>query len=308
VPDPGMHEVDGVRGVRDGAEAEKDRRGSGLLPLSLAAELDIVRPPRQVFRMSSPPNAQIQAGVTAFVTQMLAVTLDLTYYRLLGYPAGRASGFILERQARHFVVTAGHTFRRRKRWMIDTGIQVQNTTLAFPANGVWQVQAGNIRAPWSWRTIDFAWFELDVPALSLKLRADPRLAGISVSLNWYSGPIGVPSAGTAYGFAARSQVEYHVFSRILRRDAIWEAGMTYQGIDPTNGLYRFLLPGKHKGHRHYKGASGAPIADASGQIVSLVLRGDPGANTIFGLPLKPLEPFLTIGHTGAYPSNVSPPT
>jgi hypothetical protein len=69
--------------------------------------------------------------------------------------------------------------------------------------------------------------------------------------------------------------------------------MTFEGTR-RSGAYEFRLARKHQGHKYYKGASGAPIADEEGRIVALVLRGDPVRNLIIGAPIARYEGLLPL--------------
>jgi hypothetical protein len=63
-----------------------------------------------------------------------------------------------------------------------------------------------------------------------------------------------------------------------------ELNMRYVGIDPKNELYRFE-PVNFRGHDFYEGASGAPIADPTGLIVSMLVGGDKDGRFLWGVPL-----------------------
>jgi len=71
----------------------------------------------------------------------------------------------------------------------------------------------------------------------------------------------------------------------LERRPAYEIGMEFSGEHPSEAAYVFKLARPHQGHDYYEGASGAPIADPTGKIVSVVLGGNPDANVIYGAKL-----------------------
>jgi len=81
-----------------------------------------------------------------------------------------------------------------------------------------------------------------------------------------------PTRGEAYGFMAWNRDTVFPLNVVERLPA-FEVGMEFLG-STASGMYRFRLEGKHKGHAFYRGASGAPIADAEGAIVALLANGD----------------------------------
>ena len=101
-----------------------------------------------------------------------------------------------------------------------------------------------------------------------------------------------------YGFAASNRMEYHPAASILLREPSYELYMDYAGLD-ANGLYVFKLARDHQGHGYYEGASGAPIADGTVQIVSMVIAGSQEEGTILGLPLASYH--TVIGKTSPWP-------
>jgi hypothetical protein len=80
----------------------------------------------------------------------------------------------------------------------------------------------------------------------------------------------------------------------LIREFACEVGMSLRARDPLTGVLTFDLARKHQGHKYYRGASGAPIADSAGHIVALLLGGDSVSDVLWGVELarfrSPLRP------------------
>jgi hypothetical protein len=106
-----------------------------------------------------------------------------------------------------------------------------------------------------------------------------------VELTVYQGPLDtIPEPDLPYGFAAWNNVEAHLARSTLRRESCYELNLRYLGIDPKNHLYRFE-PVTFQGHEYYQGASGAPIADPTGLIVSMLVGGNKKGTVLWGVPL-----------------------
>ena len=78
----------------------------------------------------------------------------------------------------------------------------------------------------------------------------------------------------------------------LVAEGSFEIGMRYRSTRSKDDVYEFELDRPHQGHEYYYGASGSPIADETGQIVSLLLGGDPQENLLFGVPLARFNSVL----------------
>lgn len=221
---------------------------------------------------------EVPEGIQAFVTHMLGFTSNIVSLNATGQPARLRSGLVIQREGRYYVITAAHELKGST-WSIETGITVDGQTkgLIIPLKGMVQPDVA----------VDAALCELDMDGLRRQATGDPLLKGKEFRIKYYRGPIDEsPSPDEAYGFAAWNDCTYMKDLSILERQATFEVGMTFTGMNSSTGLFSFKLAGKHKGHKVYKGASGAPIADPEGKIVSIVLEGDEAQDMIMGLPLS----------------------
>jgi len=219
------------------------------------------------------------AGAQAFVDQMLVQT-----QRLMRVVDNRltstASGIIVMRGERFFLLSAGHSLIQPGTWVIETNVQF------WPP----KMLVLNIPDPIAFDTAkeDFSWAEINLPEIESRLREDRTIGHATLTIPYYRGPLNVlPDESMPYGFGSYKAVEYHEAICKLWREPRYEINMKYEGLDERNGLYRFRLNRPHQGHEYYRGCSGAPIADAKGLIVSLVIEGDedPKEGIIWGTPL-----------------------
>jgi hypothetical protein len=89
-----------------------------------------------------------------------------------------------------------------------------------------------------------------------------------------------------YGFSKIKGQEFAQWADYYKwiKEPVTEINMTLH--DETEWFYNFKLDKKHRGHSIYKGCSGAPITEASGQLCSVVVGGDDKKHTIRGLKFK----------------------
>ena len=130
--------------------------------------------------------------------------------------------------------------------------------------------------------------------ISQQLTEDGRIDPTKIEMPRYLGPLDEePSTQEAYGFASWSQVEFIEDKAALIRDAAYECFMEFVGSDKDKNLYTFRLSRKHQGHDYYFGASGSPIADSTGKIVSIVIGGSEAENAIYGTALSDYSRIFT---------------
>ena len=207
-----------------------------------------------------------------------------------GLTGEHCSGLLAERSGRLFLLTAGHALRTG-RWFMETTVTVESDheVLTIPVQPVNFLRQFNLTKGRQLFDVDFAWAELDLKKIEAQVKADQKLKGKSLGLNYYKGPLNeAPVHGEAYGFAAWNRTVFNRDLGTLRRKASYEVGMEYSGTVDYKGLslYKFKLERDYVGHHYYKGASGAPIADPTGKVVSLVVVGDSDEGVILGLPLS----------------------
>ncbi len=228
--------------------------------------------------------------IQAFVNCMHSVTLSLVRIDpstrqpiLLQDPkAGHliASGFAIIRGSERILLSAGHALGAGS-WALETRVSLrkEREVLLFALGRTQSSQDG-----------DLGWVRLDWPSMSRNFVADARTRGKSLEIPFYAGPLDSrPVVGEAYGFAASNNATLvrRLDNPDLWREGCYEVGMEFDGCAP-DGRYRFKLARTHQGHEYYCGASGAPIADPEGRIVSIVSGGNRESNLILGTPLAEL--------------------
>lgn len=226
----------------------------------------------------------LQRQLLLLTCRLVCLGSDYTIQKL-------ASGFIVSRSGGLFLLSAGHVFDNG-RWCLETDIEFEGTneTLTIPLNNVISfktlsldtMKSENIELSLAW--LDKALLEQEAQKIAL------RLSGRPIEFTIYQGPLDdEPILGKAeYSYASWNSKEKALYTpsmNSLDREATGETGMTYDGRT-TEGWYRFSLAGAHKGHEYYRGASGSPITDTTGKVVSLLLGGHQPTNALYGLPIK----------------------
>ena len=94
-----------------------------------------------------------------------------------------------------------------------------------------------------------------------------------------------PSSNESFGFSGQVVPE-RVGNLLITQHRVYD-GLKYK--ESIEDYHVFELPGKHPGHEHFQGCSGAPIIDTKGNAVALVCKGDEDKNLIYGVSLKKYE-------------------
>lgn len=238
----------------------------------------------------------LQKGVTDFVNHMLEYTLRLVKLDERGLqPEGVASGFMVQVGKKLRVVSAGHALGTMERWYLEATQASETETLCFSLTNIHVVDKVVKLPNGETIDVDLAWGEIDPDALNQQLIENGRKDLTNIEMPRYLGPLDEkPSTQEVYGFASWSQVGFIEDKTILYRDAAYEFAMEFVGRDEATNLYTFKLSRKHQGHEYYRGSSGSPIADPTGKIVSIVIRGNEAENVIYGTALSDHSRIFTL--------------
>ncbi|HEX6160038.1 MAG TPA: hypothetical protein VF111_07715, partial [Thermoanaerobaculia bacterium] len=214
--------------------------------------------------------ARRQNPVQAYLEHMSSLTV-----RVVGNAAtfetngSIGSGVLLQRPAGIVLLTAGHNFDRPGTWTIESSVQARGKTVTLPIPTPQRLLEIDLETG-KGRGLDIAWSWLDLEAYRRTLQG-LGLKGQKAEFTLYRGPIDAePVADSTYGFAAYSRVQLDANLSQLDVAPAFEIGMEYRGTD-EHGLHEFALARPHQGREYYNGASGAPIADETGRIVSILV-------------------------------------
>ena len=225
-----------------------------------------------------------QKAMQAFIEHMLRYTISLVRAVPNDWPLGIASGFIIPVEKRYRIISAGHAISAKPNWAMETIPVSATETLMVTVRNVHPLAKIGPDDPTS--AVDLAWAVYLPDELQSQLAEAPKKPTGALELPLYQGPLdAVPDGDTPYGFAAWNGVEAHKTIGKLLREARYELNLHYIGINPSNGLYQFELARPFQGHEYYRGASGAPIADPTGLIVSMLVGGNENEQYLWGVPL-----------------------
>ena len=213
-------------------------------------------------------DAAINKVATDLINHCLALTLRLTYLNAEDHsPTGVASGFFMSLDGSTYLISAGHALNKSG-WIIETDMVIESEcrTACIPVNGAWIIKSftfGNSDL----ESVDVSWARIDLDAFQKDVKGNKKITGKPFEFMTYQGPFGdMPQLKTPYAYASQNRVLVYeaLGKRHLEREPSYELEMEYTGRTTKQGLYVFSIP-KHKGHSYYKGASGSPIIDPTGQ-------------------------------------------
>jgi hypothetical protein len=243
----------------------------------------------------------MRRNMEEFMQQMLHITVNLVRVDRQMNPCGLCSGVLIQRNGDVFVLSAYHGLKNG-RYCLETNLVLEGSgqTVLLPLNGVFHTERITLR-PGTFEIekqeeIDFGWCKLDLDAAKRKMANDPLLVGKKIELPIYNGPAADnPEKDLPYGYAAWNRgLIIEGYARFLERKLSYELALEFDGRDSTTSLYKFRLARAHQGKDYYEGASGAPIADPTGKIVSLLVGGIGGTDFLVGLPLSNYISFVDL--------------
>jgi hypothetical protein len=245
---------------------------------------------------------EVLEKIRAHVDHLLAYVVNLVRGKVgrpLTEPLGLASGFVVKKEGRHFLLSAGHAVSKHQwYWEMNVDLSDQRCCLCLPVGPFTLLKRFSLSEDGSSvtakRKIDVGWCELDIERLTKQFTADPRLAGKNIEIPAYHGPLDESPVKNEelYSFAAWNRgLLIPAGALFFERSPSFEVGMRFVRKNKY-GKYVFKLGRQHQGHAYYKGASGAPIAAPDGKIISMVLGGSVKRNEIYGLPLADYAPLL----------------
>lgn len=233
-------------------------------------------------------DAAIKKAAADLINHCLTLTLRLTRLDERDHsPVGVASGFLVSLEGSTYLISAGHALDKGG-WVIETDMVVESEcrTACIPVNGAWIIKRFTFGKS-ELESIDISWAKIDFKAFQKCVTENNSISGKPFEFMLYQGPFGqTPQLQTPYVFASQNRVTVceALGMRHLEREPSYELEMEYTGRNTNQGLFVFTIP-NHKGHSHYRGASGAPIIDATGQIFAILVGGCEISNELFGCPL-----------------------
>ncbi|HWA27432.1 MAG TPA: hypothetical protein VG734_17385 [Lacunisphaera sp.] len=219
-------------------------------------------------------------------------------------PSDLASGFLIAKAGQLYLLTAGHVANQRRPWfwefpleahrgclLVPLGPFIRYAAAAISPGGGMVIQGGRVPAA------DFAWAPFDPVALSAKLRAFPGPKA-PLTYEYYHGPLDQPpQSGSTCVLAAQNRATlYHGRLTYLHREPCVQ-DLVFQSTN-AKGHHMFHPSGGHQGHDFYRGASGAPIMNETGHLVSMLIGGDEKVHEIYGQPLPLIAHLSGFDPTG----------
>src|SRR5438876_6366575 len=137
-----------------------------------------------------------RANCEALIKRLLSFSLNLVRFKgrkQFNEPCGLASGFLVTKGERHYLLSAGHPMRRKSTWFWETNVILvdDRTTLCVPVGPFTLLKSIRIRPGGIPKTsnIDFAWADFDISTLRRHFKGDSKLKGHQLELQFYNGPL-----------------------------------------------------------------------------------------------------------------------
>lgn len=218
-----------------------------------------------------------QAVLQALVELCLANTLALVR---LDAP-GRGCGIAIRSGKDVRLITARHVIGKGE-WAVEAASSRPHVTEAelrfapFGARTTLLVGVAPDLLALKRSTQDIAW--------SLPLRGVSSEVEERWHLPIYEGPLTETFAeDEAYVVAAAVHDEHHVNAQAVRREVVYEAYLEFVGI--ADGHSKLKLARPHRGDEGFFGVSGAPIMDAVGKVVGVLVGGAASENVLLAASL-----------------------
>lgn len=247
-----------------------------------------------------PSDAQIEAGILKLHQLLLEYTCRLVRLNAAKDIIDVASGIIVERNGYYVLLSAGHALETDG-WHLETDVIFENANevVNIPLSGVFTLEIIKVDAALVLQAacnVDFAFVILPIDRLKKAACEERRLKDETIAFPVYRGPLDAPPIlfDEPYAYSSWNDVcQINALgTSVLERNPTLEFGMQYIGLSDDERYYHFKLARAHQGHDYYGGASGSPIVDTTGKIVSLLLRGLKEAGILRGLPLSKFLPTI----------------
>ena len=194
-------------------------------------------------------------------------------------PANQRAGFYVQFKNRLFVLTAGHGIIPDYPYFIESGIQKENSSISIQVIEkfhFWYTSNG----------LDIAIAEIDPRKFNELINIESDLKKVEVTVFQGETICEAFIGKERYGFSRLSGQEMVPWGNYYKwvKEHVTEINLILKTED--DWFYHFEIDKSHQGHEVYKGCSGSPITEATRQLSSLVVGGNPANNTIIGFKLK----------------------
>jgi len=223
------------------------------------------------------------------IEKIILSSVPIRQIGLNGYPKGNASGVMVNFCDKKLFFTVFHAVKDFDNWSIEIKSDFKNGTKLKGLGQMGRTVVANLDNDVI-KDIDFAYqtiskdFQTYYQIIENDVLYEAERISLDLDLNV------VVDETEKYGFFG--QAEFDRNGKTIQ--IISKLVLDLKFIKEDGYYYIFKLPSKHPGHKYFKGTSGAPILNESGQLVSLVCGGDVDNDFIFGLNLKMMESIIKI--------------
>lgn len=202
-----------------------------------------------------------EKAVNNFIELLLKVTFRICHWNQNGVLTSRSSGFLYKKNETSpiLVITAGHGTPPDGSFIETTHVHEDKTAA---------INAGKFHVFHQSNKIDYAYSELPLELIKKSLSKD-----MSFDFTVYKEPFVNAVKDEAYGFAVRNNYEFVKMGKSIVAPTYlcYEVYLELEKQDEHINYFKTARPIME--HEYYQGASGSPIADATGKICSILIGG-----------------------------------
>lgn len=211
-------------------------------------------------------------------------------------PLGIASGCLVFRNGKRFLLTVEHATGNQGNWAIELDYDKAQGTKLYQLGGMnfikkWTLPGG------TGETVDFSYVtipdDLEVFRHYLTPQGDTLRKDV---IHTYSSDLtAIPKKEEGYGFSGciMPELNDNLFQpnrpHFIREFRSYE-GLTFVREDGDFSVFK--LPFNHPGHEHFQGCSGAPMINTMNEPVGLVCKGFSETGEIYAISLPKMAIIL----------------
>lgn len=209
-------------------------------------------------------------------------------------PVKSASGCIVSYYNKKVLLTVQHATGNMEDWVIEIKYVPGQGMKSYRIGPMMFLKEGNFKTG-QWRDVDFSYaivpddiqpFYQEISETNLKITKEVPKIISAVDFNI------TPDKKHKYGFYGQTRISRNDKKHHVYAHHSIEIDMRF--IDIKDDMYIFKLSQEYQGHDYYRGCSGAPIINDTGDIVALVVQGCVADNIIYGIALKQYKTAIDI--------------
>lgn len=233
--------------------------------------------------------------MTSFETRLSLSSVPLRKISADGLPSGIASGCLIAYGGKQLLLAVSHTTKTPGRWAIELRYEPGQGTQVFVLGAMHFLKKGSLTSS-KLTDLDFSYVAVPESVRAYRQEISPPDTITSET------PISVhtpnfadePLTALQYGFcgSVKPTRENHPGVTYFSTELRICTGLAY--LRSEDDYHVFKLPVPHEGHESFRGCSGAPVLDETGNLVGLVCCGSTETDEIWAFAIARYRAALDI--------------